>query len=334
MKAIIATGGYAPSDPLAFREEERAVPRPEGRDILVKIQAAGINPVDTKVFARLAPGKQAILGWDAVGTVDAVGPEVRRFTPGQTVYYAGDLTRDGSNAQYQLVDERLAAAAPYSLTQAEAASLPLTGMTAWEGVFDRLNFTPDENANQGRTLLVVGGAGGVGSMIIQLAAWAGIRVAATAGRPESAAWCRDLGASVVVGRDDLPARLAAEGIGTVDAIFCTTHAEEHWAAMAKVLAPQGGVCLIDDPEGPLDIRLFKQKSARICWEFMFTRSLFRTPDMGRQGDILERIASLVDQGRLRTTLSRTHSGLTVESVRNAHLSQLTGTMVGKQVIAF
>ncbi|WP_428561290.1 MAG: zinc-binding alcohol dehydrogenase family protein [Solidesulfovibrio sp. DCME] len=332
MHAVIATGGFAPADPGAFRDATRPTPRPTGRDVLVDIQAVGVNPVDTKVFDRLAPGQERILGWDARGVVAAVGPEARRFSPGQAVFYAGELARDGSNAASQLVDERLVAAAPASLAPAAAAGLPLTGLTAWEGLFDRLGFTPAAGANQGARLLVVGGAGGVGSMVIQLAAWAGLTVAATAGRPESAAWCRELGAMAVIGREDLATGLRAAGLEQVEAIYCTTHAEEHWAAMAEVLAPQGAVCLIDDPAGPLDIRLFKQKSARICWEFMFTRSLFATADLARQGLILESVARLVDEGHLRTTLGRTLSGLTAETVRQAHLRQRTGTMVGKQVI--
>ena len=332
MHAIIAAGGFDPAAPQAFREEERPTPRPGGRDLLVRIEAVGVNPVDTKVFDRMAPGQERILGWDARGIVTAAGPDCRRFSPGEAVFYAGDLTRDGSNATYQLVDERLVGPAPSSLSPAEAAGLPLTSLTAWEGLFDRLDFIPAEGANAGRSLLVVGGAGGVGSMVIQLADWAGIAVAATAGRPESAAWCREIGASTVIGRGDLAAEMDEAGLPTVDAIYCTTHMEEHWTAMAKVLVPQGAVCLIDDPSGPLDITVFKQKAARICWEFMFARSMFRTPDMERQGAILESVARLVDDGRLRATLSRTLSGLSAASVREAHLRQRTGAMVGKQVI--
>jgi zinc-binding alcohol dehydrogenase family protein len=332
MLAIVATGGLDPASPDAFREMVRPQPEPGPRDLLVRIEAVGINPVDTKVLSRLEPGQQRILGWDARGVVQAIGSKVRRFAPGQAVYYAGELNRDGSNAALQLVDERLAAAAPASLDPAQAAALPLTSLTAWEGLFDRLGFRPDHNANAGGSLLVIGGAGGVGSMIIQLAAWAGLTVAATAGRPESAAWCREIGAHVVVGRGDLAAELETAGLATVDAVYCTTHMEEHWAAMAKVVSPQGAVCLIDDPSGPLDITVFKQKSVRICWEFMFTRSSFATPDLARQGLILESVARLVDDGRLRPTLARVSNGLTAANVRQAHALQRSGTMVGKQVI--
>lgn len=334
MNAVIATGGLSPESPQAFTDQERPVPVPGAHDLLVKVAAAGMNPVDTKVFARLDQGAQRVLGWDAVGEVIAVGPEAGHFKPGQRVFYAGDLTRDGSNAEYQLVDARITALAPSNLSDAEAAVMPLTSITAWEGVFDRLGFIAAPDANQGRSLLVIGGAGGVGSMIIQLAAWAGIKVAATAGRPNSAQWCKELGASVVIKRDNIPARLEEAGLPQTDAIFCTTHASDHWAAMAEVIKPQGSVCLIDDPSGPLDITLFKPKCARICWEFMFTRSLFHTQDMDKQGQILNSVARMVEAGTLRTTLADTLAGLSADTVRQAHVRQTSESMVGKQVIVF
>lgn len=334
MNAVIATGGLSPESTQAFTDQQRPVPVPGTHDLLVKVAAAGMNPVDTKVFARLDNGTQRVLGWDAVGEVVAVGPEAGQFRPGQRVFYAGDLTRDGSNAEYQLVDARIAALAPSNLSDAEAAVMPLTSITAWEGVFDRLGFVAAPGANKGRSLLVIGGAGGVGSMIIQLAAWAGITVAATAGRPNSAQWCKELGASVVIGRDNIPARMQEAGLPQTDAIFCTTHASDHWAAMAEVIKPQGNVCLIDDPSGPLDITLFKPKCARICWEFMFTRSLFHTEDIDKQGQILDAVARMVEAGTLRTTLASTLAGLSADTVRQAHLRQASETMVGKQVIVF
>lgn len=335
MKTVIATGGLAVTDPDAFRDVDMPVPAPGDRDLLVRIDAVAVNPVDTKVFERLTPGTQRVLGWDACGVVQAVGTGISGFAPGQRVYYAGDLGRSGTNAEYQLVDARLAAPAPASLTPAQAAALPLTSLTAWEGLFDRLGFTPEAGANTGRTLLVIGGAGGVGSMLVQLGAWAGLTVIATAGRPESAGWCISLGAAHVIGRGDLPAELARIGIPEVDAIFCTTHMEQHWAAMASVIAPQGSICLIDDPSGPLDITLFKSKAVRFCWEFMFTRSMYATWDIGRQGLILARVARLVDEGTLRTTLgAEPLRGLSAATVRLAHQRQRNGDVVGKQVIAF
>lgn len=333
MKAILAVGGHDPASLAAFIEVDRPRPTPGPHDVLVRVAAAGVNPVDTKIFARLTPGEERILGYDACGTVAGLGERVRRFDLGQTVYCAGTLAGPGSNAEYLLVDERRAALAPANLEPAQAAALPLTALTAWEGLFDRLGFTPAAGANAGKRLLVIGGAGGVGSMVIQLGVWAGLTVAATAGRPESAAWCRDLGATAVIGRGDVAEELPRAGMAEVEAVYCTTHMEEHWAAMARVLAPQGAICLIDDPSGPLDITILKQKSARICWEFMFTRSLFSTADMARQGLILDTVARLVEAGTLRTTVSEVLAGLSADTVRAAHLRQKSGTMVGKQVIA-
>lgn len=333
MKAIIATGGFDATSSDAIREAKLPIPTPNDRDLLVKIEAVAVNPVDTKVAGRLMPGVERILGWDACGVVQAHGVQVRGFTSGQRVYYAGDLGRSGSNAEYQLVDERLVAPAPASLAPAQAAALPLTSLTAWEGLFDRLGFTAAAGANTGKTLLVIGGAGGVGSMLVQLGAWAGLTVIATAGRQESVEWCRALGAAHVIGRSDMANELARIGIHEVDAIFCTTHMKQHWEGMAAVIAPQGSICLIDDPSGPVDITLFKSKAVRLCWEFMFTRSMYATWDMGRQGLILSRVAKLVDDGVIRTTLGTgPMRGLTAENVRLAHARQRGAEMVGKQVI--
>jgi zinc-binding alcohol dehydrogenase family protein len=334
MKVIIATGGNASESAEAFREAEMDVPKPEGRDLAVKIEAVGVNPVDTKIFDRLGAGEERVLGWDVCGVVAATGPDAALFSSGQRVFYAGEIRRPGGDAEYQLVDERLVGPAPESFSPVQAAAMPLTSLTAWEGLFDRLGFIPAQEANAGRVLLVIGGAGGVGSMLIQFGAWSGLRVIATAGRPESADWCRKLGASMVIDRKDIAAELKAAGVEQVDAIYCTTHMEEHWAGMAQVLAPQGGVCLIDDPSGPLDITLFKPKSARICWEYMFARAMFRTEDMARQGQILGEVARLAAEGTLRTTLNAVPlQGLTAENVQAAHVRQRSGAMIGKQVIS-
>ncbi|EPR43522.1 zinc-binding alcohol dehydrogenase family protein [Desulfovibrio sp. X2] len=334
MKAVIAVGGMAPDEAGAFRETGIDRPAPGARDLLVHVHAVSVNPVDTKVHARMAAGEEKILGWDACGVVEAVGSAVTRLVPGDRVFYAGDITRPGTNAEYHLIDERLAGRAPESLSAAEAAAMPLTTLTAWEALFVRLGFTPRADANAGSSVLVIGGAGGVGSMALQLARWAGITAVATASREDTTAWCLDHGASLVVDhRGDIPAQLAQNGHETVDAVFCTTHVESHWQAMARAVRPQGSVCLIDDPTTPLDITLFKQKSARICWEFMYTRSMFATEDMAEQGSILDQAARLVDAGTLRTTLTRTLEGLSAKNLADAHLRQLSGRMIGKQVVA-
>ncbi|WP_243358565.1 zinc-binding alcohol dehydrogenase family protein [Fundidesulfovibrio terrae] len=333
MITIAAKGGSDARDPGAFRVVEADVPAPSGRDILVKVQAISVNPVDAKVRKRTPAGQDIVLGWDACGIVEAAGPEAGFFRPGDRVYYAGALTRPGTYAQYHLVDERLAGAAPKKLPAAEAAAMPLTTVTAYEALFDRLGFVPEAGGNAGRTLLIVGGAGGVGSMAVQLAAWAGIDTVATASRPDTVEWCKSLGARRIVDhRQPLSKAVRDAGLQFVDAVFCTTHMEKHWTEMAEIVAPQGKVALIDDPSGPLDITAFKRKCASIHWEFMFARSLYATPDMDRQGQMLSRVAGLVDAGIIRSTLRETLAGLTPENVRDAHIRQESATMIGKQVI--
>jgi zinc-binding alcohol dehydrogenase family protein len=333
MISIVAKGGSQAGDADAFRSVETPVPSPEGHDILVRIQAVSVNPVDTKVRRRTPQGQDVVLGWDACGVVESAGSEAGIFSPGARVFYAGALNRPGTNAQYHLVDERIVGAAPKSLSAPEAAAMPLTSITAFEGLFDRLGFIPQAGANAGRSILIVGGAGGVGSMAVQLAAWAGLRVVATASRPDTVAWCEALGAHLVADhRQPLAKAVRDAGQDFVDAVFCTTHMEKHWEQMAEIVAPQGSVVLIDDPAGPLDITVFKSKSARICWEFMFARSLFATPDMARQGEILGIVAGLADAGRVRTTLRETFEGLTLENIRAAHIRQEGAGMIGKQVV--
>jgi len=335
MKAILAAGGSKAADPNAFREAE--LPRPEAsrRDLLVKVQAVSVNPVDTKIRVRTPAGSAVVLGWDAYGVVEAMGPDVRAFAKADTVYYAGAVNRPGTNAEYHLVDERIVGHAPRSLSPAQAAAMPLTTITAFEALFDRLGFSPVRGANSGRSVLIVGGAGGVGSMAVQLARWSGLTVIATASRPDTVQWCRELGADVVVDhRQPLAEAVRAQGFPEVNAIFCTTHMEKHWTQMAEIIKPQGRVALIDDPSGPLDITAFKRKCASIHWEFMFARPLFETPDMGRQGEILEEVAGLVDAGILRSTLRETLHGLTAKNIQDAHVRQESASMIGKQVIVF
>lgn len=335
MQAVFAKGGLGPEVPGAFFLAEVADPVPGAWDLLVDVRAVSVNPVDGKTHGRLGPGEEKILGYDAVGVVAAAGAAVTDFGPGDRVYYAGDLTRPGSNAARQLVDARLAAKAPANLDDAAAAAMPLTSLTAAEALFTRLDLTPKAGASAGRSILIVGGAGGVGSVAVQLAKWAGARVVATASRKQSADWCRSLGADVVLDHSrDMPAQLAAAGFSAVERIFCTTHMEAHWQAMAAMLAPQGAVCLIDDPAGPLDITAFKRKSASLRWEFMFARSLYRTPDMAEQGRILARVAELLTAGIVRPTVAVVRRGLSPAVVAEAHVAQRAGRMVGKQVIVY
>jgi NADPH:quinone reductase len=334
MRAILAKGGCGLDAPDAFREAELKDPTPGSRDLLVRVAAAGLNPVDGKVRRnQLAPGQEKILGWDACGQVLEVGAEVVGFRPGDRVYYAGELGRDGCNAEMQLVDAHIAASAPAKLDDAQAAALPLTGITAWEGLFVRMGFPAEPGGCAGKTLLVVGGAGGVASMAIQLGRWAGFLVVATASRPDTEAWVTDLGASAVLDhRNNLADELTAQGLAAPEAVFCTTHLEKHWPALAQAIAPQGALCIIDDPTSPVDLTLFKRKCIRICWEFMFARALFKTPDLADQGAILRQIAALVEEGQVKSTLAQTIPGLSVENLREAHRRQDSGAMMGKQVI--
>ncbi|MBD8029665.1 zinc-binding alcohol dehydrogenase family protein [Corynebacterium gallinarum] len=302
------------------------VPRPDPgpRDLLVEITAVSINPVDTKV--RMRVGKQdtpKILGYDAAGTVVAVGSEVSLFRPGDTVFYAGSNQRQGTNARFHLVDERLVGHAPGSVDATHAAALPLVCLTAWEALFDRLPVTQSTTG----TLLVLGGAGGVPSALIQLArALTNLRVVATASRPESTRWVREMGAHDVINHHhDL-----REQISGVDFVFSswTTGREEELAA---VMSPQSHLVLIDDPLNP-NLGTFKQKSIAVHWEFMFTRAMFETPDMEMQGQILTKIADMVDRGQLRSVTDRVLTGLTAESLMEGHRLIEEGHTTGKIVV--
>ena len=331
MKSIAAQCGTAADSPNAFSLKEQPIPTPGAHDILVRLAAIGMNPVDTKV--RMGMEGEKILGWDGCGIVESIGSDVTHFSVGDRVFYAGDLTRPGTNSEYHLVDERIAALAPVSLTDAEAVAMPLTSITAWEALFERLQFVPQEGANTGKSILIIGGAGGVGSIATQLAHWAGFFVYSSASRPQTAAWCTGLGADAIINhRSNLAEELAAAGAAQVDAILCTNQLESHWAGMAECIRPQGKVAFIDDPENALDLRLFKTKSVTMVWEFMYTRSMFQTEDMAEQGKLLGRVAALLDDGTLKSTISETLTGLTVENIRAMHIKQERGAMMGKQVL--
>lgn len=331
MKAIALTH-YLPSDhPHCFIEANLPEPTPGPRDLLVRVNATSVNPVDTKVRApkEKVESSPRVLGWDAVGDVVAVGSEVTLFKAGDRVWYAGDINRPGSNSALQLVDERIAALAPTTLSDVAAAALPLTAITAWEALFERLGLTRE---NTGR-LLIIGGAGGVGSIAIQLARQlTGMEVIATASRPETRDWCQQMGAHQVVSHHSLSSDLADLGIDQVDAIFCTNATEQHWQVMAALIRPFGYICTIAESKDPWDLSLLKSKSATFSQEFMFTRSLFQTPDMIEQHRLLQQVATLVDQGVLKSTLTRTLPELTPATLAQAHAELEAGRMMGKLVI--
>lgn len=331
MKAV----GYHDSGAIdALVDLDIPMPEPGPRDLLVRVKAVSVNPVDVKTRAGSAPQDgPRILGYDAAGVVERVGSDVTLFAPGDAVFYAGAINRPGSDAEYHLVDERIVGAKPDSLDWTAAAALPLTALTAFELLFDRMR-VPFDSFTAGGTLLVINGAGGVGSILIQLARrLTGLRVAATASRPETIAWVRSLGAHDVIDHHrPLDAELARIGIGQADYVAGLTATDRHIEAIARLIAPQGTLALIDDPE-TLDIVPFKRKAVTIAWELMFTRSLFHTPDMARQGVILNEIAALVDAGVLRSTMTQDAGPLTAENLRRAHATVESGNAYGKIVLS-
>lgn len=324
-----------PDQPSAFIEITQPMPQPGEHDLLVEVKAVSVNPVDTKVHASLSKnGLQAprILGWDASGIVKAVGASVTQFKAGDEVWYAGDITRPGSNATHQLIDTRIVGHKPQNLDWAAAAALPLTALTAWEGLFERLNI---QDAGSDKTLLIIGGAGGVGSLAIPFAKHnSQIKVIATASREDSAQWCRDRGADLVVNYRDLQGELAKHDITFVDYIFILNDTDGHWAAVSELIAPQGHICTIVENDHPLDQSKLKSKSAALHWEFMYTRSMYQTADMARQGEILNEVAKLVENGVVESSLSETLQGLSVESISEAHRKVLDGHMRGKVVVQY
>ena len=330
--------GYRKSLPIDQAESlidiEADKPTPLGRDLLVQVKAISVNPVDTKVRKRAAPkdGEPAkILGYDATGVVSAVGPDVTLFKAGDEVWYAGSIIRQGTNCEFHLVDERIVGAKPKSVGFAEAAALPLTSITAWEILFDR--FAIPRNGGEGQSLLIIGGAGGVGSIAIQLArTLTKLTVIATASRPETKAWCKELGAHHVVDHSKpMAEQLKAAGHRFVDYIFGITQSDQHFDTIAEVIAPQGKFGLIDDPK-PLDTSKFKGKSASVHWEAMFTRSTFQTPDMIEQHKLLNEVAAMVDKGTIRTTVAENYGTINAANLRRAHAQIESGTTRGKIVL--
>jgi len=337
MKAI-ALNRYLPIDnPESLVDVVLDKPVPQGRDILVEVKAIAVNPVDVKVRAPkdTVEKKPRVLGWDAAGVVRAVGAEVSRFKAGDRVFYAGDITRPGSNSEFQLVDERIVGNMPQSLSFEQAAALPLTAITAWEALFDRLQVAQSPtSATPRKSILIIGGAGGVGSIAIQLAVKvAGLNVIATASRPESEKWVRELGAQHVINHfGDLAAQLEEQGFAGVDYVLILNDSDRHFPAAAAVVAPQGRICTIVENERPLDVGLLKSKSAGLVWEFMFTRSMFQTADMQQQGDLLDRVAQLIDSKALVTTVNQVLSPINAVNLRQVHVALEAGHVIGKIVL--
>ena len=334
MKAVgYTTPGSIDRDD-ALLDVELDMPSAVGHDLLVRVHAVSVNPVDYKIRQTRAPsdGAPAVLGWDAVGEVVEAGENTGRFKAGDAVWYAGALDRPGTNAEYHLVDERIVGRKPASLSDSAAAALPLTALTAWEMLFDRLRVT-DPVPGATPAVLIIGGAGGVGSITIQiLRACTDLTVIATASRPETQAWARDLGAHHVIDhREALPPQIEALGIGAPGFVFSTTHTGQYVAQIAELVAPQGRFGLIDDPDA-LDVMPFKLKSVSAHWELMFTRPLFRTSDMARQGEILDEVAALVDAGRIRSTATESMGLVSADNLKRAHALLESGKARGKIVL--
>lgn len=333
MKAVGYQKSLPIDDPNALIDFEIAKPEPKGRDIRVAVKAVSVNPVDTKVRKRAEPpaGDYKILGFDAAGVVDAVGPDVTLFQPGDDVFYAGSIMRPGTNAEFHLVDERIVGHKPGSLSFAETAALPLTSLTAWELLFDRLGV--EQGRRENRSLLIIGGAGGVGSILIQLARkLTGLTVLATASRPESIAWCLNLGAHHVVDHSQpMKEQIEKLKVPPVALIASLTATGKHYPALVDILAPQGAIGVIDDPAS-LDALALKTKAASLHWESMFTRSTFQTPDMIRQHEILDQVAALIDRKELKTTLDRVFGKIDAANLKRAHAQIEGGRSTGKIVL--
>lgn len=333
MRAI----GYQQPGPIdkpgILSDIELPKPQAQGRDLLVEVRAVSVNPVDTKVRATMPPagGDWKVLGFDASGVVVEIGPEVSRFKVGDEVYYAGDITRPGTNAEFHLVDERIVGHKPASLDWSEAAALPLTTITAWEVLFDRLDVKRPVAGTE--SLLIIGAGGGVGSIGVQLARkLTNLNIIGTASRPETQAWLEDLGAHYVIDHSKLLAsEFAATGLTPPGFVLSATHTDHHLVEIAKLIAPQGRVAFIDDPIA-LDIMLFKRKSVSAHWEFMFARPMFKTTDMGAQGALLDDVARLVDNGEIRTTLDERFGKINAANLTRAHALIESGRSRGKIVL--
>ncbi|MFC3525824.1 zinc-binding alcohol dehydrogenase family protein [Marinococcus halophilus] len=318
----------------SFEMFDIAKPEPKGRDLLVRVQAVSVNPVDTKIRGANEGTEEEqpqILGFDAAGIIEAAGEEASLFQSGDEVYYAGSNQRSGSNQEYHLVDERVVGRRPKQLSMAESAAMPLTAITAYEAMFDRIGIVPERD--RGSSVLVLNGAGGVGSIAIQLAKWAGLDVVATASREETTAWCEQMGADKVINHHQpLLKQLQDAGYDGVDYILCFTDTAQHWDSMAECIRPQGAICSIVETEKPLQLTDLQAKSVAFMWEFMFTRPMYQTEDMIRQHVILGELADLFDQGTIKPTLTETLTPLNANQMKEAHRKVESGKAIGKIVL--
>ncbi|MQB58102.1 zinc-binding alcohol dehydrogenase family protein [Limosilactobacillus reuteri] len=336
MKAIGFSEHLDIKDLKSLFEFETTKPTPKGHDLLVKVNAVSVNPVDVGV-RRSGHGKLSkpkIIGWDACGIVEKVGSQVSLFSPGDRVYYAGSFKRPGSNSEYQLVDERIVGNAPKSLTDAQAAAMPLTSLTAYEALFEQLSLSQDKKSNEGKTILIINGAGGVGSVATQLASNVGLTVIATASRPESINWVKSHGAADVVNHQkNLVNEVHKLGYKYVDYILELKDIDSYWKEMCELIKPEGAIASITENRRPINLRLLTSKKAIFAWEWMYTKSYYHTPDMQSQHKILNKIATLIDNSELQCTLTQSLSPINTNNLREAHSLVENGHMIGKVVVA-
>ncbi len=336
MKAIGLYRYLSIDNPESLVDVEIAKPTASGRDLLVRVKAISVNPVDVK---RRAPKEQVetearILGWDVAGVVEQVGPDCTMFKVGDEVYYAGSITRPGGNSEFHLVDERIVGNKPKSLDFAQAAALPLTALTAWEAMFQRLGISLDPSDNKQKRILIIGAAGGVGSIATQLAHYAGLTVIGTASRRETVQWAKDHGAGYTIDHHKAFApQLKGLGFENVDYIFCLNSTDKHWDDMVEVIAPEGKIAAIVGASGPVNLSALMDKSVTFAWELMFTRARYQTPDMIEQHNILDRLAQLIDEGKIQSTLTEKLEPINAANLREAHKRVESGKMVGKIVLA-
>ncbi|MEO1340142.1 MAG: zinc-binding alcohol dehydrogenase family protein [Cyanobacteria bacterium J06635_13] len=335
MKAVGLTQYLPIANQNSLLDLEVLKPKAKGKDLLVEVKAISVNPVDTKVRApkdKVEP-QPRILGWDAAGIVVEVGSQVTEFQLGDEVYYAGDITRPGSNSEFQLVDARIVGRKPKNLDFAHAAAFPLTSITAWEALFTRLSIDP-KGADAAKSLLIINGAGGVGSIAIQLAKLAKLKVIATASRPETVAWCKKMGADVVVNHHhNLAEEIKQIGYDTVNYILCLNDTDGHWSAMTKAIKPQGQICSVVENKQPLDMKTLKSKSASLVWEFMFTRSMYQTKDMIEQGKLLNELSQLIEDDVIVSTCNDLVEPINAKNLRDVHQRLEGGKTIGKIVLA-
>ncbi len=332
MKAIVYSQNLPATDPQSLYDVELPTPTPGENDLLVAVKAVSVNPVDTKIRRNVdTQGQQRVIGWDAAGVVVATGSAVTGFKAGDEVWYAGAIDKPGSNSEFQLVDQRIVSLKPKSLNFTQAAALPLTAITAWELLFDRLEL--NEQNTQGKSLLVIGAAGGVGSVLVQLAKQkTQLKVIGTASRTETNDWVKALGADLVLDhKKPMAEQLKELGQPEVDYVISLTHTAQHFSDILELIKPQGKLALIDDPE-PIDIRPMKRKSLSLHWELMFTRSLFQTEDMIAQQLLLQQVATMVDAGQLKTTLNSDFGKINAGNLRKAHQILESQQTIGKLVL--